>query len=77
MRACILIRTKPGTTEDVVRYTKKLEGVTHAFGTFGRFDCAVRAEVRHAAALGNLLDQVNRVEGVLATETLPELEVGR
>jgi uncharacterized protein with GYD domain len=76
MRACILIRAKPGSSDDIVRYARKLEGVTHAFGTFGRFDVAARAEVRHAAALGELLGQVNAIDGVLSTETLPELEVG-
>lgn len=75
MRACILVHTQPGKSQDVVKYIRKLENVTVAYAVFGRTDVVARAEVRNYDALQTLLDETNRVEGVVATETLPELEV--
>lgn len=75
MRACILIRTDTGSSDDIVKYVRKLEGVKATYPCFGRADIVVRAEVRTNEALATLLGEVNSAEGIVATETLPEIEV--
>lgn len=56
-----------------MRYARKLEGITQAYPVFGRADVVARAEIRNTAALQTVLDEVNKIEGVTATETLPEV----
>lgn len=58
-----------------MKYVRKLEGVNVAFPAFGRADVVARTDVRNYDGLMALLDETNRIEGVIATETLPEAEV--
>lgn len=74
MKACVLFRTNPGTSRNVVRAAKGLGGTTTCFATFGRTDVIAFVDVNDAEALAEYVVEASRIEGVVGTETLPELE---
>ena len=72
LSACILLKvvpTKADTTLDIVR---KVAGVRRAYFTYGRFDLAVFVEVEDYKKLREVTTQINGIEGIRSTETLPE-----
>jgi uncharacterized protein with GYD domain len=52
-----------------------LEGATSCFATFGRADIVAFVNVEDFKGLTNFAFEASKVEGVTATETLPEAEV--
>ncbi|MEM0083155.1 MAG: Lrp/AsnC ligand binding domain-containing protein [Candidatus Nezhaarchaeales archaeon] len=74
VNACILMRTERGRSDDVVAKVKQLEGVKVAFPTFGRYDVVVDVEVDDSKSLGQLVQKISRLSGVVFTETLVELQ---
>lgn len=72
-----MLVTKPGTSEEVIRYIKeigKIEGVIHADSVFGRFDAIVTIEVPNLEKLSEVVYKViEKVPNVLRTETLISL----
>lgn len=75
MKACILIRTKPGKHNDLAEAVAEMMGVKLAFPVLGRTDVAANVEVDDLEALTALVLNLRDVEGVAATETLIGLEV--
>ena len=75
MKACILVKTKPGKYDGIAESILELAGVEDAFVVMGRTDIAVRAEVDDLMALSILALNIGSIEGVSATETLLALEV--
>lgn len=73
MRAYILLQTKPGTSEEVIRALKaarEVEGVVLADSVFGRFDAVVVLEVPNMKALAQAIYQVvEKNPNVTRTET--------
>jgi DNA-binding Lrp family transcriptional regulator len=73
LKAYIFLRTKPGTSEEVLRHLTKLakvEGVTQVDSVYGRFDAIVTVEARDIEHLGDLVYKViERVPDVTHTET--------
>ncbi len=53
----------------------RVTGVRFAFVTPGRFDIVAAAETRDYVALEKLVDDLNRIDSVIAFETLPAMEV--
>ncbi len=50
-------------------------GVRFAFVTLGRFDLVAAAETQDYAGLEKVVDELNRIEAVVASETLPAVDV--
>jgi len=75
MKACILVKTKPGKHNAVAKAASKLEGVKSAFPILGRTDVVASVEVADIKRLGSLAFEIGEIAGVLATETLIALEV--
>lgn len=75
MKACLLVKTKPGTYDDITESISRFAGVEGAFVVMGRTDIVVRAEVDDLMALSVLALNIGSIEGVSATETLIALEV--
>ncbi len=75
MKACLLIRTKPGKHNAVADAVAKVEGVKLAFPVLGRTDVAVNIEVADLKALTDLMLKMREIDGIAATETLVGLEV--
>ncbi|MEM2213784.1 MAG: Lrp/AsnC ligand binding domain-containing protein [Candidatus Nezhaarchaeales archaeon] len=74
INACILMRTERGRSDDVVAKVKQLGGVKVAFSTLGRYDVVVDIEVEDFKTLGQLVQKISRLSGVVFTETLVELQ---
>lgn len=72
--ACVLIRTQPGTFDKVVNRIKQLKGIERIFPVLGRYDVAVDVEVADVIVLGNTVLRMNRMAGVVFTETFMEIQ---
>lgn len=72
--ACMLIRTEKGKYEDVVKRVKQIAAVKQAFPVLGRYDVAVDIESPNSLELGKAILKVNRLAGIVFTETMPEVE---
>ena len=73
MRAYVLLQTKPGTSEEVIRAlraTRQVEGVVMADSVFGRFDAIIVIEVPNLKALAEATYQVlEKNPNIIHTET--------
>ena len=70
VRAFVLVRTKPGTSEEVVR-ARRIKGVKLANSVFGRFDAVVVIEAKDMNELKkNIYEMLERMPNVIHTETL-------
>jgi len=74
VNACVLIRTERGRGDDVVAKVRQIEGVKIAFPTLGRYDVVVDLEVVDFKTLGQVVQKIGRLSGVVFTETLVELQ---
>ena len=72
--ACTLIRTEKGKYKEVVDRLHQISSVKSAFAVLGRYDIAVDIEATSSADLGKAILKVNRLAGVVFTETMPEVE---
>ncbi len=72
--ACMLIRTERGKFDEVSKRLKQIPGVMRAFPVLGRYDIVVDVEAADNRQVGRALIKVNRLAGVVFTETLPEVE---
>ncbi len=77
MRAYVLVNTKPGTSEKVVkdlRSAKKIKGIVMADSVYGQYDAIVVMEVKD---LKELMETVYKVleknPNIIKTETLISL----
>lgn len=73
-KACVLLKVRPRKEKAVATQAAKVVGVRFAFTTLGRFDVATSLETRDGAALERAVEDLNRIDGVVASETLPALE---
>jgi DNA-binding Lrp family transcriptional regulator len=72
LNACILVKTKPAVSDDVLSQLRKLKGVRKAYVAYGRFDIVAFVEGPGYPALRELTARINSIEGVRSTETLAE-----
>ncbi|MFI5450487.1 MAG: Lrp/AsnC ligand binding domain-containing protein [Candidatus Bathyarchaeia archaeon] len=72
--ACMLIRTEKGRYQDVVKRLQQVSGVKSAFPVLGRYDVVVDIESTGNKELGRAIMKVNRIAGIVFTETMPEVE---
>ncbi len=76
MRAYILIRAKPGTTEDIIKAIKNLKGIkiVLADSIYGRFDAIVVVEARDIKELSETVyKMIGGHPEIIHTETLISL----
>ena len=74
-KACVLLKVRPGREGAAAEQAAKIAGVRFAFVTLGRFDVVASVETRDYTGLEKAVEDLNRIEAVVATETLPALEV--
>jgi len=73
IRAFVLVRTKPGTSEDIVR-SRRIRGVKIANSVFGRYDAVVVIEAKTLDELKKIIyEMVEKHQNVVHTETLISL----
>jgi DNA-binding Lrp family transcriptional regulator len=73
LRAYVFLVTKPGTSDEVLKYLSKVaqvKGVIQVDSVYGRFDAIVTVEASNLEKLGDLVYQViEKVPNVIHTET--------
>jgi len=72
--ACVLIRTKHGKFEEVVKAIRQIKGVQRIFPVLGRYDVVVDVEGMGPSDLGPTVLRIGRMAGVVFTETLVEIK---
>ena len=72
LNACILIKAKPLSTDEILQKTRNLKGVRTAFLTYGRYDIVAFVDVADYAEVREITSAINSLEGVRSTETLVE-----
>ena len=72
--ACVLIRSKRGEFDEVVKRVKQFNVVKRIFPVLGRFDVVVDVEASDQISLGNAILRMGKIAGVVFTETLVEVE---
>ena len=70
VKAYVLIVSKPGTSEEVVKAIRKVNGVAKADSVYGRFDAIVTIEAPDAEALSKIIYHiVEKNPNIVHTET--------
>ncbi len=72
LNACILLKIVPTKADAILDTVRKIAGVRKAYFTYGRFDLAVFVEVEDYKKLREITTQINSIEAIRSTETLPE-----
>jgi uncharacterized protein with GYD domain len=72
LNACILLKVVPTKADTILDTVRKIAGVRKTYFTYGRFDLAVFVEVEDYKKLREITTQINGIEGIRSTETLPE-----
>lgn len=70
MKACILIRVRPGHHRRVAEKITTLPEVSEAFPVMGTADVVVRVEVKDLKAMTDLGTKIGNLQDVVTTETL-------
>jgi uncharacterized protein with GYD domain len=73
--ACVLIRAERGKFDAVADNLKQIPQVKVAFSVLGRYDIVADFEAANSKALAHAILKVNRLSGVVFTETLPQVEM--
>ena len=74
VKACALIRVRPGQHYQVAERIASFEGVKSAFAVVGNADVVARIEVRNMRALAALGTKIGDLPGVVIAETLVTAE---
>ena len=74
VKACILIRVRPGQHYSVTEKIASFDGVKSAFAVVGNADVVVSIQVRNMKALAALGTRIGGLDGVVTTETLVAAE---
>jgi len=70
LRAFILVTTKPGTSQEIVR-SRRIKGVKIANSVFGRYDAVVVVEAKDLEGLNKIVYEIiAQHPNVVHTETL-------
>jgi len=75
VRACVLIRVRPGQHYQVAKEIASFEGVSSAFAVMGAADVVARIHVEDMKALAALGTRIGDLADVVTTETLVAAEV--
>jgi len=71
LEAYILINAEPGMIWEVAEAALKIEGIKKAHAVTGQFDDVILVEFAKMEELGKIIEQIQSVNGVRRTQTLP------
>jgi uncharacterized protein with GYD domain len=74
LSACVLIRTEHGKFQEVNTRLKQFKEIKQIFPVHGRFDVVADVEAPDYEALGAVILKLNRMAGVVFTETALEIK---
>lgn len=72
LNTCILIKTRPTLTDEVLEKTRKLSGIRKAFVAYGRYDLLAFAFAPDYSGIRELSSAIDAIDGVRSTESLVE-----
>jgi len=72
LRVCVLLKVVPTKQEAILKKVKEIEGVRKAFYAYGRWDIVAFLELRDYKSIRVVSGEINSIDGVRSTETLPE-----
>ncbi len=72
--ACVLVRTEHGKFNEVAKRLKQFKEVKEIFPVHGRYDVVVDVEALDFESLGSAIVRLNRMAGVVFTETALEIK---
>ena len=72
LNACVLLKVMPTKANTILGAVRRMIGIRKAYLAYGRFDIVIFAEVEDYRKLRELTTQINEIEGIRSTETLPE-----
>jgi DNA-binding Lrp family transcriptional regulator len=76
MKAYVLIKTRTGEVQEVVKSLRRLPGVTEAHMTFGPFDAVAEVETGDVAKLGAITASgIQPIPGVEQTLTCLAVDI--
>ena len=70
--AVVLLKVVPTRASLILETIGQIAGVRKAFSSYGRFDIVVFVEIGDYKKLRLLTTQINCIEGIRSTETLPQ-----
>jgi uncharacterized protein with GYD domain len=70
--AVVLLKVVPTRASLILERISRLAGVRKSFSSYGRFDIVVFVEVEDYKKMRLLTTQINCIEGIRSTETLPQ-----
>ena len=73
--ACVLIRTEHGKFEEVAGRLRQIKEVKEVFPVHGRYDVVADVEGSDYESLGSAILRLNRMAGVVFTETALEVKL--
>ncbi len=72
LNACILLKVVPTKSDAILEKLSEFEYVRKAYDTYGRFDLTIFVEGKDYQELREITTEINSIEGIRSTETLPE-----
>ena len=69
MQAYVLVNTEPGKLWEIADEALKIEGIKMAHAVTGQFDVVAYAEFTKMDELGNIIEKLQRLQGVRRTQT--------
>lgn len=72
LNTCILIKTRPALTDEVLEKTRKLTGTRKAFVAYGLYDLVAFAAAPNHLGVRKPSQVINAIDGVRSTESLVE-----
>ena len=67
-----MLKVVPTKANRILNAISKISGVRKAYFTYGRFDIVVFVEAEDYKKLRKITTNINGIEGIRSTETLPE-----
>jgi len=69
LQAYVLVNTEPGKLWEIADEALKIEGIKMAHAVTGQFDVVAYAEFTKMDELGNIIEKLQRLQGVRRTQT--------
>ncbi|MGQ9513631.1 MAG: Lrp/AsnC ligand binding domain-containing protein [Thermoproteota archaeon] len=73
MKACVLLKCKPGTYRQVAKRIQSIDNIKTVFPTLGRWDVVVKIETKNIKSLANIVQKLRSIDEIEFSETLTEL----
>lgn len=72
LNACVLLKVVPTKSDSILESLSSFNYVRKAYDSYGRFDIAIFVEVQDYEELRKVTTEINSIEGIRSSETLPE-----